>query len=207
MLGRKLSPEQQKLERERRIKKREEMKANASPLQKTQILSTEWDGRPIDPQPASESQSGEREVEDSTTDNDSPMGEAVPEALPLVIASTKEAGHVPSTFPFLIPPAVQRIFQSARWIRSSPTPTWSPENGWGFLDTRMYIECPPCSSYVAMAPNSTNQNIIVAYPGIREAPPPPANTSIKRIRRNSGRPFRSRAAVGRRTTLVVACSP
>ena len=110
MLGRKLSPEHQKLERERRIKKREEMKANASPLQKTWILSTERDGQPIDPQPASESRPGEREVEDSTADNAFQMGEVVPEALPLVIASTKEAGNVPSVFPFLILPAIQRIF-------------------------------------------------------------------------------------------------
>ena len=173
MLGRKLSPEHQKLERDRRIKKREEMKANASPLPKTRSLSPDRDGRPIDPQPASESRPGEREVEDSTADNAFQMGEAVPEALPLVLASTKEAGHVSPIFPFLIPPAIQRIFQSARWIRSSQTPTWSPVNGWGFLDTRMNIERPPCSNYVAMAPDSANQNIIVAYPGIREAPPLP----------------------------------
>ena len=52
-------------------------------------------------------------------------------------------------------------------------PTWSQENGWGFIDTRMRIERPLYGSYVTMALDSANQNIIIAYPGIREAPPLP----------------------------------
>lgn len=107
------------------------------------------------------------------TNNALQLGEAVLEALPLAIGSTKDAGHVLSIFPFLIPPAIQRIFQSASWIRSSQMPTWSQVNGWGFIDTRMHIERPLYGNYVTMALESANQNIIVAYPSIGEAPPLP----------------------------------
>ena len=67
MPGHKLSPDIQKLEHEKRIKKREEMKKNANPLQKKWNMTKKRNDRPIDPQPASEGRPGEREAEVLTT--------------------------------------------------------------------------------------------------------------------------------------------
>lgn len=92
MPGHKLSPDIQKLEREKRIKKMEEMKANASPLPKKWLISKERNDQPIDPQSVSEGRSGEREVEVSTTIEAPQLGEAVPGALPLAIVPTKDVG-------------------------------------------------------------------------------------------------------------------
>ena len=102
------------------------------------------------------------------------MGEAVSEALPLEIVPTCDVGNVQSRFPFLISPAVQHIFESARWIRPGQTSMWSQVSGWGFIDSRIQIERPRHGNYVTIAPDSSNQSIVVSYPGIGEAPPLPS---------------------------------
>ena len=158
------------------------MKANASPLPQKRLMSKERNDRPIDPQPASEGRPGEREVEDSTTIDVPQMGEAVPGASPLAIVPTTAVGCAQSISPFLISPAVQHIFESARWIRPGQTSTWSQVSGWGFIDRRIQIERPLQGNYVTIALDSSNQSIIVSYPGIGEAPPLPSLLLSKNAR-------------------------
>lgn len=47
-------------------------------------------------------------------------------------------------------------------------------SGWGFVNRRIQIECPLQGNYVTIAPDSSNQLIIVSYPGIGKAPPLPS---------------------------------
>ena len=114
-----------------------------------------------------------REVEGSTSVELPQLGEAVFDALPLALVPTNETGHTPSVFPFLLSPAIQRIFKSTRWIRPGQTSAWSQGSGWGFIDRRMHIERPLDGNYVTIAPDSHNQSVIVAYPGMGEALPLP----------------------------------
>jgi len=60
------------------------------------------------------------------------------------------------------------------WIRPGQTSMWSQVSGWGFIDRRIQIERPLQGNYVTIAPDSSNQFIVVSYPGIGEAPPLPS---------------------------------
>ena len=150
------------------------MKANASPFPENQLMSKERNDRPIDPQPASEGRPGEREVEVSTTIEAPQLGEAVPGALPLAVVQTNGVGNAQSRSPFLNSPTIQQILESELRIRPGQASIWSQANAWGFIKRRIQIEHPLQGNYVTIAPDSSNQFIVVSYPGIGKEPPLPS---------------------------------
>lgn len=178
----------QKLEREKRIKRREEMKTKASPLQKKWNMPKKRSDRPTDPQPASEGRPSEREVEVLTITETPQMGEAVPGALPLVVIQINGIGNDHSISPFLNSPSIQHILESEMRIRPSQASIWSQVNGWGFIERRIQIECPLHGNYVTITPEFSNHFIIVSYLGIREAPPLPSLSLIENARLSVNRP-------------------
>jgi len=171
MVGHKIMSDIQKLEREKRLKRREEMKVKSSPLQKKRNMPAKKGERPIDPQPASEGRPCQREVEVPIITEAPQMGEAVSEALPLALVQSNGIGNVQSVSSFLQSPVVQFILENEMHIRPGQVSIWSQINDWGIVERRIQIERPLQGNFVTIIPKFSNHFIIVTYPGIEEAPP------------------------------------